>query len=141
MVSKTLLLATGALVLGVHLWHSHQHAVFERQLETMTDVNGFVSVQPPIGARPDTVVILAPLNCPHAGAQRAEALAKYLTEHGIPNVRSAEYSVSGAGANAMLMKATAAIATGALPVVLVNGRGKDNPAPWQVADEYRSTGR
>jgi len=141
MVSKTLLITSCALALGAHLWHSHQQAAFERQLEATADVNGFVPVAAPIGARADTVVILAPLNCPRAGAQRAAALAKYLSEHGIPNVRSAEYSVSGAGEDAMLMKATAAIATGTLPVVLLNGRGEDNPAPWQVAAEYRSTQR
>ncbi|HEV2444042.1 MAG TPA: hypothetical protein VGT07_16080 [Steroidobacteraceae bacterium] len=141
MVSKTLLITTGALVLSVHLWHSRQHAVFQRQLEAMADVNGFVPVLAPVGVRSDTVVILAPLNCPRAGAQRANALAKYLTEHDIPNVRSAEYSVTGAGANAMQMQATDAIATGTLPVVLLNGRGEDNPAPWQVAAEYRGTQR
>jgi hypothetical protein len=140
MVSKPLLIATGALALSVHLWHSHQQAVFERQLETMADVNGFVPVQAPIGARPDTVVILAPLNCPHAGARRAEALAKYLGQHGIPYVRSAEYSVAG-NADATLMKVTAAIATGTLPVVLIDGRGEDNPAPGQVVDEYRESQR
>ena len=139
MISKTLAVAVGALALGVHVWHSHQHTLLERQLGAMADVNGFVPVQAPIGAPPNTVVILAPLNCPHAGAQRAAALAKYLTEHGVPNVRSAEYAVAGASANSMLMKATAAIATGTLPVVLVNGRGEDNPAPWQVADEYHSS--
>lgn len=138
MISKTLLITTGALVLGVHLWHAHQHATFQRQLEAMADVNGFVPVLAPVGGRPDTVIILAPLNCPRAGAQRASALARYLTEHGIPNVRSAEYAVAGAGADAMQMKATAAIATGTLPVVLLNGRGEDNPEPWQVAAEYRS---
>ncbi|MGH8288024.1 MAG: hypothetical protein ACREV7_03225 [Steroidobacteraceae bacterium] len=141
MISKTLLISTGALLLGVHVWHSHQHAVFNRQLEAMADVNGFVPVAAPIGARADMVVILAPLNCPRAGAQRAAALAKYLTRHGIPNVRSAQYSVAGAGADATLMKATATIATGTLPVVLLNGRGEDNPAPWQVAAEYHSTER
>ena len=141
MVSRTLLIATGALALGVHLWHSHQHAVLEGQLEAMADVNGFVPVQPPIGPRPDTVVILAPLNCPHAGAQRAVALAKYLTEHGVPNLRTAEYRVAANGVDPMLLKATAAIATGTLPVVLVNGRGEDNPAPWKVVDEYHSVQR
>jgi hypothetical protein len=141
MVSKTLLITTGALVLSVHLWHSHRHALFQRQLEAMADVNGFVPVLAPVGARPDTVVILAPLNCPRAGAQRANALAKYLTEHDIPNVRSAEYAVAGAGADALQMRATDAIATGTLPVVLLNGRGEDNPAPWQVAAEYRSVQR
>jgi hypothetical protein len=141
MVSKTLLISTCALLLGVHVWHSHQQALFQRQLAAMADVNGFVPVAAPVGARADTVVILAPLNCPRAGAQRAVALAKYLSEHGIPNVRSAQYAVAAAGADPMLMKATAAIATGALPVVLLNGRGEDNPAPWQVAAEYRSARR
>lgn len=141
MVSKAFLIATGAALLSVHVWHSHQNAVFQRQLAAMSDVDGFVPVLAPIGARPDTVVILAPLNCPRAGAQRARALAKYLNEHGIPNVQSAEYSVTADGANAMLMKATAAIATGTLPVVLVNGRGEDNPEPWKVVDEYRGIQR
>ncbi|MGH8148961.1 MAG: hypothetical protein ACRETB_03140 [Steroidobacteraceae bacterium] len=141
MVSKTILIAAGALALSVHLWHSHRLAVFQRQLEATADVNGFVPVQPPMGAQPDTVVILAPLNCPRDGAQRADALAKYLTKHGVPNVRAAEYAVAGAGTDTVLMKATAAIATGTLPVVLVNGRGEDNPAPWQVVDEYRDNQR
>jgi hypothetical protein len=141
MAPKSLLIACCALVLGVHLWHGHQHAVFQRQLEAMADVNGFVPVAAAVNARPDTVVILAPLNCPRAGAQRAAALAKYLTEHGVPNVRAAEYAVAGSGADATLMKATAAIATGTLPVVLLNGRGEDNPAPWRVVDEYRSAQR
>lgn len=139
MVSKALLVTAGALVLSVHLWHSHQHAVFQRQLEAMADVNGFVPVLPPMGARPDTVVILAPINCPRAGAKRADALAKYLTDRGVPNVRSAQYEVAGAGTDALVMKATDAIATGTLPVVLFNGRGEDNPAPWQVVDEYRNS--
>jgi hypothetical protein len=141
MVSKAVLIAAGTLALSVHLWHAHQHAVLARQLEAMADVNGFVPVAAPIGARPDTVVILAPLNCPRAGAQRANALAKYLTLHGVPNVRTAEYSVAPTGTDALVMKATAAIATGTLPVVLVNGRGEDNPVPWQVVDEYRNTQR
>jgi hypothetical protein len=139
MISKTLPITLGALALGVHLWHSHQQAVLQRQLAAMSDVYGFVPVAAPIGAPANTVVILAPINCPHAGAQRAAALAQYLTDRGVPNVRSADYEVSGAGADAMLMKATAAIATGTLPVVLVNGRGEDNPEPEQVIDEYRTS--
>lgn len=138
MISKTLAITAGALALGVHVWHSHQQTVFARQLGAMADVNGFIPVLAPLGAPAHTVVILAPINCPRAGAQRAAALAKYLTEHGVPNVRSAEYSVAGAGTDAMVMRATAAIATGTLPVVLINGRGEDNPAPSQVVDEYRS---
>jgi hypothetical protein len=140
MTAKTLLAAACAALLGVHLWHSHQQAVFARQLQGMADVDGFVPVAPPANARPGTVVILAPINCPRAGAQRAAALAKYLTEHGVPNVRSNEYAV-GAGADALLMKTTAAIATGTLPVVLFNGRGEDNPEPWRVVDEYRGAQR
>lgn len=54
----------------------------------------------------------------------------------VPNIRSAEYAV--AGADAITMKTTAAIATGTLPAVLFNGRGEDNPAPSQVVDEYRA---
>jgi hypothetical protein len=141
MTAKTLLVAACASLIGAHLWHSHQQAVFSRQLQAMADVDGFVPVAAPVNARPDTVVILAPINCPRAGAQRAAALAKYLTEHGVPNVRSNEYAVAGAGADARLMRATAAIATGTLPVVLFNGRGEDNPAPWQVVDEYRGVQR
>jgi len=141
MTAKTLLAAACASLLGVHLWHSHQQVVFARQLQAMADVDGFVPVAPPANARPGTVVILAPINCPRAGAQRAAALAKYLTAHGVPNVRSNEYAVTGVGADALLMKATAAIATGTLPVVLYNGRGEDNPAPWRVVDEYRGAQR
>jgi hypothetical protein len=85
-----------ALSLGAvyGLWTSHERTVAERGLLPFQDTNGFVPVQTPPGTPPDQVIILAALNCPSAAAQRADTMAKRLTEMGIPNTRANHYSAS-----------------------------------------------
>jgi len=136
MSGKMLLLTAGAAtMLSVHLWHAHQHAVAERDLQEMSDGEGFVPVQMPDNASPDRVLILAPVNCPSDVAKRADALAQFLSDKGIPNVRSAVYSLHRVTPDmiAGIQRAQSLRP----PVVLINGRGKSDPTGEEVLDEYR----
>jgi hypothetical protein len=127
------------VILGaVRLWHSHEHAESVRELAALADSDGFVPVQMPDGAARDTVIILAPLNCPSAGAKRADALAARLTALGIPNVRTSLYAISAPTQDMQSgIRHAAAIMNGEIPAVMINGKGKANPTAEEVATEYR----
>jgi hypothetical protein len=134
------LLLIGLIAVGgaVRLWHSHERALSARELVALADSNGFVPVQMPDGAARDTVLILAPLNCPSAGAKRAEALAARLSALGIPNVRTNQYAISATTRDMQSgIKHAAAIMNGEIPAVMINGRGKANPTADEVATEFR----
>jgi len=128
-----------AAVAGVadYGWPGHQ---ISRATAALADGNGFIPAQMPDGAARDSVLILAPLNCPHDGAKRADAMAQRLRELGIPAVRSNNYSVTrvtrdnAAGVN----RAVEVMNTNLVPVVFVNGRAKANPTADEVAAEYRN---
>jgi len=123
---------------GVHLWHIHERSVVDRQLLAAADTNGFVSVVTPADIKPDTVLILAALNCPSAQAKRADAMAAQLTQMGIPIRRSNSYSVATVTREQMpMLMRTNAVMTGEIPIVLVNGMAKANPTVDEVAAEYR----
>ena len=134
--SKLLLLA--AVLFGTwHLWKVHQHPLFQRSVLADADPYGFIAVRMPDGSTSDAVIILAPLNCPSQGAHRADALAKRLTEMGIANVRSSNYSISQLTADQMpLVNRTAVVLEAEIPAVLVRGMGKANPTADEVAFEY-----
>ena len=104
----------------------------------------FVAAAMPQEASGNTVLIVAPVNCRANAArtQRANALADELTRRGIPNRMSTQISfrVSGPGAvDRTGMKATEAVLEAGPPVVFVNGLGKANPSPDEVAEVYRRT--
>ncbi len=104
--------------------------------------HGFISVIMPDGAAANSVVILAPLNCPSDAAQRADALSARLTELGIPNVRSSSFSANIAeptDEQTAAMKRSISILNGDIPAVFLRGMGKANPTAAEVADEYRRT--
>ena len=131
-------LAAVVLVGAVHAWHVHQRSVIDRELSLSADSNGFVPVIMPDGAPPDTVLILAALNCPSAQAQRANAMAKQLSEMGIPAQRTNHYSAANLTQDQMsLMAHTNAVLSGEIPIVLLNGVAKANPSVDEVAAEYR----
>jgi hypothetical protein len=120
------------------LWTSHERTVAERGLLPFQDTNGFVPVQIPPGTPPDTVIILAALNCPSAAAQRADTMAKRLTEMGIPNTRANHYSASITDRDQLpLLQRTSVVMGGEIPVVIVNGMAKANPTVDDVASEFR----
>jgi hypothetical protein len=134
------LLLIGLIAVGgvVRVWHGHERAVSARELEAIADSNGFVPVQMPDGAARDTVLILAPLNCPSAGAKRADALVARLNALGIPNVRTNQYAISTTTRDMQSgIKHAAAVMNGEIPAVMINGRGKANPTADEVAMEYR----
>lgn len=136
-VGKWLLLAA-AIGVGVHLWHAHGRAVIERDLAASADNNGFVPVATPADATPGTVLILAALNCPLAPAQRAAAMAQQLTQLGIPNRRTNNYSATITRRDQMpLLARTNAVLTGEIPIVIVDGMARANPTVDEVAAEYR----
>lgn len=95
----------------------------------------------PDESSPDTVIILAPLNCPSAAAQRARALSEELTRRGIPNRQSASYSADYGGALTADQKSrldwAVRVMRAEIPAVFINGRAKANPTSDEVATEYR----
>jgi hypothetical protein len=128
-------LSVGA-VYGV--WTSHERTVAERGLLPFQDTNGFVPIQTPPGTPTDKVIILAALNCPSAAAQRADTMAKHLTEMGIPNTRANHYSASITDRDQLpLLQRTSVVMGGEIPVVIVNGMAKANPTVDEVASEFR----
>lgn len=74
--------------------------------------------------------------------QRADALSERLNRLGIPNVRSASYSVNrndpSAEQKAGLDRAVGVL-NGEIPAVFVNGMAKANPSAEEVAAEYART--
>jgi hypothetical protein len=120
------------------LWTSHERTLAERGLLPFQDTNGFVPVQTPPGTPPDKVIILAALNCPSAAAQRADTMAKRLTEMGIPNTRANHYSASITDRDQLpLLRRTSVVMGGEIPVVIINGMAKSNPTVDEVASEFR----
>lgn len=103
-------------------------------------VNGFVSAAMPDGVGENTVVILAPVNCPSDAAQRADALAAELTRMGIPNVRSSSYAANindPTPAQEKSLKLAVEVLNGPIPAVFLNGKAKANPLLSEVVAEYR----
>lgn len=134
------LLLIAALSMGAiyGLWSSHERTVAARSLLPYQDTNGFVPITTPPGTPTDSVIILAALNCPSAAAQRADTMAKRLTEMGIPNTRANHYSASIKDPDQMpLLKRTSVVLSGELPVVILNGMAKANPTVDEVASEFR----
>ena len=92
----------------------------------------------PDGAARDSVLILAPLNCPREGARRADALTQRLHELGIPAVRSNHYSIARVTPDNApnVNRAAEVLKSNVIPVVFVNGRAKANPTSDEVVAEY-----
>jgi hypothetical protein len=137
-MSRWLLIAALSMGVVYQLWASHERTQAERGLLPFQDTNGFVPVQTPPGTLPDNVIILAALNCPSSAAQRADSMAKRLTELGIPNTRANHYSASIADRDQLpLLQRTSVVMNGEIPIVIVNGMAKANPTVDEVASEFR----
>jgi hypothetical protein len=141
MIFGKLLLAVALVYGAFQLWKDHERSSFERKVLATADSNGFIAVEMPSGAPPKTALILAPVNCPHEGAQRADSMARRLSEMGIPNIRTSSYSVETSGPStpqmSELLERSTVVLNGQIPIVLVNGMGKANPTVDEVAAEYR----
>ena len=135
-------LVIGGLLFGaVAAWNDHQRAQHHHRLLASANANGFVRVLMPNGAPPDTVLIVAPLNCPHAAAQRADALSRSLTQQGIPNRRDDSVQITydrRTPGLAELLERSAAIHDGELPIVYLDGLAQGNPSASQVIAQYQA---
>jgi hypothetical protein len=139
MTTLRLILVAALIGIGVHWWNVHRE---NRAMRAVTSVNGFVPVPMPQDAKRNTVLLFAPLNCPHEGAQRANALAQGLTERGIPNLRTSQYAAQSFEPDAEQIAAYQrlnAVMTGEIPIALVNGMGKANPTLEEIVAEYQRT--
>ena len=136
-LGRWILIAVLAVGAVYGLWTSHERIMAERGLLPFQDTNGFVPVTTPPGTPHDSVIILAALNCPSAAAQRADTMAKRLTEMGIPNTRANHYSASITDRDQLpLLQRTSVVMGGEIPVVIVNGMAKANPTVDEVASEF-----
>jgi hypothetical protein len=147
---------------GVEAWpanwvcpadNSHRFSVFSSQINPVSAVivtqfepparrSGYgsnaIRFETPPGTLPDNVIILAALNCPSSAAQRADTMAKRLTELGIPNTRANNYSASITDRDQLpLLERTSVVMHGEIPIVIVNGMAKANPTVDEVASEFR----
>jgi hypothetical protein len=137
-LGRSILMAALSIGALYGFWNSHERTVAERGLLRFQDTNGFVPVQTPPGTPADQVIILAALNCPSAAAQRADTMAKRLTEMGIPNTRANHYAASITDRDQLpLLQRTSVVMGGEIPIVIVNGMAKANPTVDEVASEFR----
>jgi hypothetical protein len=122
-------------------WHWWQ----ERSADSAAafDTSGFVAVQMPGGVQRNTVLVLAPANCPSDQAQRTEALIQALGRAGIPVVRDSGFAFDVENPTAEQLarvdRAVAVFRRGA-PAVFVNGLAMSNPSAGQTIAAYRSSG-
>lgn len=135
------LLVIAAIGLGVHVWQGQakRNALAAVQSESPS---GFLPIVMPDGAAANTVLILAPENCPSDAAQRADALAEQLGRRGIPHRRSSSYSSAiqnPSQEQRANLERTAFVMNGEIPAVFVNGMGKANPSVEEVIAEYERT--
>lgn len=136
-----LLFIAGLIGFAVFMWNRHNASAVAAQF-AQDSPNGFISVIMPDGAAANSVVILAPVNCPSDGAQRADALASQLTGMGIPNVRSSSYTTNITDPSEEQRAAAdraVSVLNGQVPAVFINGMAKSNPTAEEVAAEYERT--
>lgn len=124
---------------GLHYWHQHQSALAAASVLATADENGFVDLPPAQGQNPDTVYVVAAVNCPHADAQRADRLAKDLGDKGIPVIRTGNVSFSGPGLDQAAINRLNVIMNGPLPIVFVHGKAKPAATLEDVEAEVRSS--
>ena len=134
---RLLLLMVAATYGGYQWWQGR-----EPPDDVAISQDGFVPVEMPGGARRDTVLVLAPRNCPSEQARRSEALVEELQRAGIPVVRGdsfffdienpSEEQVAG------IQRAMAVFRQGA-PAVYFNGRAMSNPDAALTIAEYRAS--
>ena len=133
------LIVIGLAGYGYNWWSAKGAAESEAKSRSPS---GFVSVVMPDGAPRNTVIILAPQNCPSDAAQRADFLANRLTEAGIPNTRRASYSanlVDATKEQSEAIQRAVNVMNGEVPAVFVNGMARANPTFDEVLSEYRRT--
>jgi hypothetical protein len=135
--------AIGAIVvcIGVMVWKKHQHDVEAKALATITDERGFIALAQPSGAEPKKVWIVAAVNCPKEGAQRADELARRLADRNMSFDRRSGVSFSLTEEDPLLYARIDKVMNGETPIVFINGRVKANPELDEVVAEYEAAQR
>lgn len=122
---------------GAHQWWQKREEVRAAAFDTST----FVAVEMPGGVQRNTVLVLAPPNCPSEQAQRTEALIRELGRAGIPVVRGSGFAFDVENPTDEQMqgidRAVAVFKRGA-PAVFVNGLAMSNPSVEQTIAAYRT---
>jgi len=119
---------------GYHYWQQHQ---ITKQLQSMTNANGFVEVPMPDDQEANIVYVVAAENCPHEDAQRADHLAKELSQQNISVQRTHRVGFSSIKDESEAQRINA-VMNGELPIVFVSGRAKPNPSIEEVIAEFKS---
>jgi hypothetical protein len=130
-----LVLMLAAAGLAYQYWSTQQSA----NGPAVVSPNGFVMVPAMAGADPKQVVVFAPENCPSEKAQQADDLARQLSAHNIPTLRSHDVTFTSTDMDPKIGVRLDSVMKGELPIVFVNGRGKANPTIEQVIAEYGAT--
>lgn len=106
------------------------------------DASTFVAVEMPGGVQRNTVLVLAPPNCPSEQAQRTEALIRDLDRAGIPVMRDSGFTFDVENPTDAQMqgidRAVAVFKRGA-PAVFVNGLAMSNPSAEQTIAAYQTS--
>ncbi|HEX2583777.1 MAG TPA: hypothetical protein VHL14_01505, partial [Steroidobacteraceae bacterium] len=120
---------------GYHYWQQHQTA---KQLQALTNTNGFVEVPTPDSQDVKIVYVVAAENCPHEEAQRADRLFESLPRENVSVQRTHNVSFSSLKDQSEADRINT-IMNGELPIVFVHGRAKANPSLDEVMSEVKSS--
>ena len=124
---------------GAHQWWQTR----DEARAAAFDATTFVAVEMPGGVQRNTVLVLAPPNCPSEQAQRTEALIRELGRAGIPVKRDSGFAFDVENPTPEQMqgidRAVAVFKRGA-PAVFVNGLAMSNPSAEQTIAAYRGSG-
>lgn len=136
---RTLLILMLACALyGAHQWWQKRD---DARAATF-DASTFVAVEMPGGVQRNTVLVLAPPNCPSEQAQRTEAMIRDLDRAGIPVMRDSGFTFDVENPNDAQMlgidRAVAVFKRGA-PAVFVNGLAMSNPSAGQTIAAYQTS--
>ncbi|MCD9048114.1 hypothetical protein [Luteimonas sp. MHLX1A] len=123
---------------GAHQWWQKRNEAHAAAFDATT----FVAVEMPNGVQRNTVLVLAPPNCPSDQAQRTEALIRDLGRAGIPVVRGSGFAFDVENPSPeqieRIDRAVAVFKRGA-PAVFVNGLAMSNPSAEQAIAAYRAS--
>ena len=139
-VAKFLILL-GFIGAFFYFWQQHKAQSEIKAAIKTSDINrnGFISIPTPSNLNANTVIVLAAENCPKEDAKRADKLATELGSHDIPFTRAHSANFQLMNPDPLVVKRIDILMNGALPIVFVSGRAKNNPTLDEVLWEYRST--
>lgn len=142
---RSILLIVLGLAGGLNWWIKRppaDHREVPATIASELNKDAFIPVEMPGSTPRNTVLVLAPPNCPSEQAQRAEALVQALQDKGIPVTRGSSVAFTLTNPSAEQRAAvdrTVAVLRQRAPAVFVDGMGMSNPSFAQVAAVYEQT--